>query len=121
MLVGQEYRSVDHLNVDLHYGLAGLPTINMNGIAMQFIHTVYHLINSLGISDIKPRGHVKDGGYITYQLSFGASEGVSKLPELEAERTFGLSWSNIVPAGHGCLNLMALGMTSEGSPRRTGG
>ncbi len=59
--------------------------------------------NLIGISDTAPRGPVKSGGYITYgasyELSLEASVGVSKLLELGAGRTFGLSWSSTVPAG----------------------
>lgn len=139
MLLGQEYRSVDHFNVDLHYGpgfaysgASSLSTHNSNLIdvylsASKIVRSwspdykpvEYQVMiwysnairsynappyNLIGISGIKPRGHVKDGGYITYgvsyQLSIGTSVGVSKLLELGAERTFGLSWSSTLPTGY---------------------
>ncbi len=139
MLLGQEYRSVDHFNVDLHYGpgfaYGSVPYISTHNsnlidvylsaskivrswspdykpveyqVMMWYSNTIHSSnappYNLIGISDIKPRGHVKDGGYITYwvsyQLSVGASMGVSELLELGAERTFGLSWSNTVPTGY---------------------
>ncbi|NJF24320.1 hypothetical protein [Thermococcus sp. Bubb.Bath] len=138
-LMGQEYNSVNHLTVDLHYGpgfaygnayylsthdsnfidvyLASSKIVNSwwpdyepveYQVMMWYGNAIHSTTdppsNLIGISDIRPRGYVTTGGYITrgvsYQLSSGASVGVGKLLELGAEQTFGLSWSSTVPTGY---------------------